>query len=124
MNIKKTWKILFEIFATLMCIFLAGYDVAMANGALINNALNVKTYKVVEAEGGENIDSEYFKAEYSNASEFAKASAELCREVESEGLVLLTNENDALPLPQNAKIVGIAYTTTRSGFVPSSPVFV
>lgn len=104
MNIKKTWKILFEIFATLMCIFLAGYDVAMANGALINNALNVVTYKVVEAEGGENIDSEYFKAEYSNASEFAKVSAELCREVESEGLVLLTNENDALPLPQNAKI--------------------
>ncbi|MBP5242981.1 MAG: hypothetical protein J6Z36_04750, partial [Clostridia bacterium] len=102
--LKKLSKVLFVACATLMCILFAGYDVALANAAIINDALHAKTDKEVSIGNGETIDSEYFKSDYSNASDYAKDAAAFCRQLESAGLVLLTNENNALPLPSNAKI--------------------
>lgn len=103
-KLKKVSKVLFVVFATLVCVLLAGYDVAMANSTVINRTLKAKSYKEITIGSDENIDSEYFKSDYSDANDYKKDVAEFCRKLEAEGLVLLTNNNDALPLPKNANV--------------------
>ncbi len=102
--LKKLSKIVFVVCATLLCVLIAGYDVALANATIINNALHAKTYKEVSIGSSENIDSEYFKSDYTDKNDYIKDVSEFCRKLESEGLVLLTNENNALPLPAKAKV--------------------
>ncbi len=102
--LKKLSKIVFVVCATLLCVLIAGYDVALANATIINNALHAKTDKEVSIGSSENIDSEYFKSDYTDKNNYIKDVSEFCRKLESEGLVLLTNENNALPLPAKAKV--------------------
>ena len=102
--LKKLSKIVFVVCATLLCVLIAGYDVALANATIINNALHAKTYKEVSIGSSENIDSEYFKSDYTDKNDYIKDVSEFCCKLESEGLVLLTNENNALPLPAKAKV--------------------
>ena len=68
----------------------------------------------------------YFKQIYKTAEERLAAGAELCRQVEAEGAVLLTN-NGALPLSAGAKVstlstssVSLVYGGTGSGNVDAS----
>lgn len=97
---KRLPKTLFVLFVTLLCILIPAYDVMTAYSAMINNALNIQSYRVVESDIAADYDSEYFKADFSDPEAYAKPAAELCRQVEAEGLVLLTNQNGALPLPK------------------------
>lgn len=56
-----------------------------------------------QKEGSENWDSEYNKKEYASGDEAREAAMELTQRVESEGAVLMKNENDALPLSSDEK---------------------
>lgn len=102
-TLKKVCKVLFVVFATLVCVLFAGYDVAMANSTIINRTLKAQTFKEIKVGDDDNVDSEYFKSDYKKADDYKKDVAEFCRRLESEGLVMLTN-NGALPLSENAKI--------------------
>ena len=127
--IKKFMKpltVLFVIFSTLLCCFIAGYDVAVKNSSMINSALNVTTFKQIDLEKDDDYDSEYFKTDYKDAASLKVRSEELCREVEGEGLVMLKN-NGALPLPENASIscfaqgsVSLNYSASGSGAADGS----
>ena len=100
---ENRWlKRLFVIFVTLACLLAAAYDATSTNAAIINNALGVQTFRVEETDLGADFDAEYYKTEYKTAKEVKQAAATLCREVEAQGLVLLTNQNEALPLPAGA----------------------
>ncbi len=102
---ENRWlKRLFVIFVTLACLLAAAYDATSTNAAIINNALGVQTFRVEETELGADFDAEYYKTEYKTAEEVKQAAAAICREVEAQGLVLLTNQNEALPLPAGARI--------------------
>lgn len=104
-KMKNVWaKRIFAIFITLTCILAAVYDVATDYSAMINNALGVQTFRVVEKAMDQNFNAEYFASDYKTPAQVAQAAEALCREVEAQGLVLLTNENNALPLPQGAKV--------------------
>lgn len=98
------WKRLFVLFLTFTCVLTAAYDVTTANSVMINKALNVRAFKVVEMAGAENTDTNYFPTKYQTAEQLSTAAEALCRLVEGEGLVILTNHNNALPLPSGAKI--------------------
>lgn len=63
---KRLPKTLFVLFVTLLCILIPAYDVMTAYSAMINNALNIQSYRVVESDIAADYDSEYFKADFSD----------------------------------------------------------
>lgn len=66
---------------------------------MISMALGQSTFT---AKGGNN--TQYFTSDYATEQEVTEASEDLCVEIEREGMVLMKNENNALPLTANAKI--------------------
>lgn len=76
---------------------------------------------------GEDDSVVYYEKEYGSAEEMFDASVELAREVEAEGMVLLQNEGNALPLGENQSIslfsessVDLIYGGTGSGAIDAS----
>lgn len=49
-------------------------------------------------------DPQYFTSDYPSAAAAEEASAQLCREIEQEGMVMLRNNDSALPLAKGAKV--------------------
>ncbi len=80
---KKKLKIIIAAFTLLVSLFTLSLT-------------NVK----VNAEDGKN----YFFADFNNASEAYAAGNEVNKELLSEGIILLKNEDNALPLGENAKL--------------------
>ena len=114
---KGLWaKRVFVICLTLLCVLSAVYDAATANATMINNALGVQTFRVVESRANAGFDANYFPADYDSPEKLFEAAALLCRQAEAEGLVLLTNENNALPLPAGAKISFFAQGAVNPNF--------
>ncbi len=78
----------------------------------------------------ENMDTEYYKSEYGSEEELLTASQELASEIESEGIVLLKNDDQTLPLSEDEKNVSLfgrtsvdpIYTGAGSAATESSPV--
>ena len=101
------------------------------NEANINYALGLSTWEQVTSDTGE--DSIYYKSPYLKAdgsyddAAMRQASMEIAREAAAEGIVLLWNNNNALPLQENEKLsfFGVSsrakswiYTGQGSGRVP------
>ena len=118
---------LFMGFAALLGVLTPLYGVAVANADTISRTIGAQTYYIEKgADTGE--DTEYFKAEYTSADALKKAAEEFCRRLEGEGLVLLKNDNNALPLSANAKVSMFAqgsvapnYSSTGSSASGSQP---
>ena len=79
------------------------------------------------AEGGAN--PQYFTSDYANAEEVDKAATELSVQIEREGIVLLKNAEDTLPLEKGAKIsllsqnsVDLVYGGAGAGSIDTSQV--
>lgn len=76
------------------------------------------------------LNSSYYTPRYATAEELLAASQELAQQVESEGIVLLRNENDALPLAEGERAVSLfgrtsvdpVYTGAGSAATESSPI--
>ena len=85
---------------------------------------------VTKKPGTENLDANYFEAEHTDAESLLAASQELAEKVEGEGIVLLKNENNTLPLDDSEKNVSLfgrtsvdpIYTGAGSASTESSPV--
>lgn len=77
----------------------------------------------------ENVDehAQYFKSDFVSAEEMVVYGLDICKQVEAEGAALLLNENNALPLAENAKVscfsgssVNLVYGGTGSGNIDAS----
>ena len=86
----------------------------------INLVFGVEIYEVVD--GDDSVV--YYESDYESNEERIEYEDELVAEVESEGAVLLMNEDDALPLTEGAKVtlfsgssVNLVYGGTGSGNV-------
>lgn len=64
---------------------------------IITTFLGQSNYKVVDKENG-NEDTEYYKSEFSSSEERLRTDAEAAIAAEGEGIVLLKNENNTLPM--------------------------
>lgn len=111
---------LFVIFATFLCLLVPIYTVAIQKSAVVNFYLKGETYKIVEGNSSQSEDTEYYKTLFNDTQSLAEYSKQVSQEVESEGLVLLTN-NGALPLDADSKIslfaqgsVSLNYSSTGS----------
>lgn len=122
----RTLLRLFAVFATALCLVVPTLSIASQNRAVINNALGVQTFRVVENENAVSGDSVYYPLAFSSEEALREYTDTLCREVEGEGLVLLTN-NGTLPLPAGAKVscfgqgaVSLNYSSTGSSSAQTS----
>ena len=99
---KTTSKVLANTFTILFGVITVGSSIALDNASAINGAFNIPVQKVVIDENAE-IKS-YYDSDYFDVEDLRKASEDIVEEVMSEGLVMLKNDNNALPLKSNATI--------------------
>jgi len=113
----RLWTVLTTVLSTLLVILFVGTDVAKTYAPVINSALHIETSKIIHDENS-NEDTEYFKVDYTEKSDVKKHASEAGYNVEAEGMVLLKNENHALPLAEGAQVslfgMGSAYINSSS----------
>ena len=127
---KRTLKKAFlNITAGLCAIVFTGNVIAGECAGQINSALGTAPSKVVStlAEGETEGYARYFESKYSSIAELKAAGEAKVREVEGEGIVLLKNDNNILPLKEGSDValVGVTildpvYGGTGSGAVDAN----
>ncbi len=127
---KRTLKkAVLNITAGLCAIVFTGNVIAGECAGQINSALGTATSKVVStlAEGETEGYARYFESKYNSIAELKAAGEAKVREVEGEGIVLLKNDNNILPLKggSDVALVGVTildpvYGGTGSGAVDAN----
>ena len=117
---KKMGNKLFAgIWGTVLALLLAVITVAnvllMQYSTLITRSMGHETIATVNLDTSGK--SDYFKSSFASDEELLAYETQLSQELEAEGLVLVKNENAALPLAKGAKvsIFGQASTQFRYG---------
>ncbi len=87
------------IFALLGAACLIAIPLSNNYSAMVSMAIAMPT---TAKSGGSN--PQYFTSDYSSAAAVQETSAQLCREIEQEGMVLLRNNGDALPLAKGTSV--------------------
>ena len=99
---KKFARIWSAVLAVLLIATLVANYFAMKYTTIITRSLGHDTSKIVAStEVG---DSEYFKSDYANHEELVAHQTDFSRQLVAEGLVLLRNEDNTLPLQGNEKL--------------------
>lgn len=114
------------VIAVVVVVMIVANLVAISYTSIISTFLGHDTYRVEQLGEGTG-DSQYFKSGYSSPEELVEASTELGKRIQAEGMVLLMNENSALPLGQGQRIslfsessVDLIYGGTGSGAIDTS----
>lgn len=100
---RRLWEGLSVGLASVLVLGIGGLNIANANSAAINNALDISTSDIVRSDDEK---YRYFGTEF-GADEYDKLQAaflEECERVEGEGLVLLKNKPGTLPLSKGDKV--------------------
>ncbi len=121
-------KVLLNIMAILCVVVYTGSTIAAANSGEVHKFFNTSPTKIVMKERAEDEGyKRYYESVYSSVEELKAAGNALVREVESEGIVLLKNAANTLPLAAGSKVslVGLTaldpvYGGTGSGAVDAS----
>ena len=112
------WRGRSVLAATLAVILAVGTELAVAQSAMINATLKCKTYEIV-SDGGDDGDTNYFPTTYTTAEDVKAYGLSVCEEVESEGIVLLKNDNGALPLDKGSKVSCFLYGSANLNYATS-----
>lgn len=111
---KKVWRVLSSVCGTLLAV-VVGFTVWSAGyRQLISGAIGGETSKVIKVEDGEEQDTEYFKDNGMSLDDWIETEAELTREVQASGTVLLKNEGGLLPLDKGSKVSAFGYGTVKT----------
>lgn len=127
---KLILKIGINVFALLFLLVSVVFYIANAYIATLNAFFNTSSYKKVEVEDGEWVDSEYYKSSFVtstgnyNDESLYDYDLRVAEQIMSEGSVLLWNENNALPLAEGSSVslfgnssVNMVYTGSGSGSI-------
>lgn len=117
MKYRLQRKLLTVISMLLAGILVLATIITGENAAAINGTLGTKTFEVIDT-GAENQDTEYYKSDFASVGDLRTAGKATATEVLAEGMVLLKNENSALPLAagSNVSLVGVtAYDPVYGG---------
>lgn len=94
---------------------------------LISLHFNQKTYRIEKSE--EDGDTERYKNDYATEDELNEGSGKVAEEIEAEGMVLLKNKDNSLPLKSGSKVslfsvssVDMVLGGTGSGSIDTSKV--
>ena len=69
---------------------------------LITTHFNQTSYQIETSELDKDLDTEYYKKDFETEAELEEYNGNVCKEIEGEGLVLLKNNNNTLPLAKPA----------------------
>lgn len=100
---KRLFEVLAVVLATLLVITTGGLHIANSQSAAINHALNISGSAITRSDDPQ---YNYFPTNYSS-SDYVKLQEDylaVCEEIEAEGMVLLKNDNNALPLASSEKV--------------------
>jgi hypothetical protein len=106
-SISVIARIFLVIFVFIYGVVNVGGQMAMANAAVISNFLGQDGFNLVKDEtvgADEELDTEYFKSDYTNVLDLKANGEYLTQLVMEEGAVLLKNDNNALPLVSGDKV--------------------
>lgn len=123
---KKLWRTLMVTFLTLAIIFTMVGQLANTYAPALNYALKTSSYKLVESDD-EQESSEYFARDYLTDKDVTAYGKSVSEEIEAEGLVLLKNQNNALPLSRGTPVSTVlqtaysfSYGSSGSGAIDAS----
>ncbi|MCF0230325.1 MAG: glycoside hydrolase family 3 C-terminal domain-containing protein, partial [Parasporobacterium sp.] len=122
---RKLWGTLSVIFSTFLVIIIGGYEILASQSGTINATLNVNNSSL---EYSDDPQYRYFTNDYDHGTytgdyeEVKSQFVKVAEEVESEGIVLLRNRNDILPLAKGEQVSTLlsgsnyfSYSTSGSG---------
>ena len=120
-------KTLMSVACVLLAFMIVGNTIAMENAPQINSFLKTPTIKTTVTEGL-NEDTQYYKSAYTDLATLMADGRAMGEVAMGEGVVLLKNDNNALPLSADERkvsLVGIScidpvYGGTGSGLVDVS----
>ena len=114
------------VLAILLIVVLVGNYFAMKYTTIITRSLGHTTTKVTTTGDGSS-DNEYFKSDYSSHEELVDHETEFSKQLVAEGIVLMRNQDNVLPLESGKKIslfgIGSAkfvYSGLGSGAIDTS----
>ena len=102
-NKKKMWERMSVISATLLAVTIALSNAGTIMEGQLNEMLGLKNYELVTENADPNENTTHFE-QLKNENNIEEYYRDVNVAVESEGLVLLKNENNALPLKKGEKI--------------------
>lgn len=91
------------VLAILLILVLVGNYFAMKYTTIITRSLGHTTTKVTTTGDGSS-DNEYFKSDYSSHEELVDHETEFSKQLVAEGIVLMRNQDNVLPLERGKKI--------------------
>lgn len=120
---RRVWRGLSSITASLLAIAVGAIFIVNANAAFINSRLGTTNYNYIDEADGE-LDSTYFKSEFTDLTDLIEAKNQLAVEIASEGTVLLKNQKQALPIDMTTEKVTLwglnSHYPTLGGMIGSS----
>ncbi len=123
---KKLWRTLMVTFLTLAIIFTMVGQLASAYAPALNYALKTSSYKLVESDD-EQESAAYFTRDYLTEEDVTAYGKSVSEEAEAEGLVLLKNQNNVLPLNKGTAVSAVlqtaynfSYGSSGSGAIDAS----
>lgn len=102
----KAARALLPVCAILLAVAMTGSVIANENEPQINGFLNISPYKVTFT-GDPNEDTQYFKSSYNDLETLMADGRQLGESAMAEGVVLLKNENEALPLASDERAISL-----------------
>lgn len=115
---RSFWRRCHVVMATLLVVLIVGSDLAFSQSSMINKTLGSKTFKIV-ADENDTGDYVYFPADYDTVEDVKAYGQSVGVAVEGEGIVLLKNENDALPLAKGDKVSCFLYGAANLNYATS-----
>ena len=116
MRKKKIREVLSVVLATLLVIIIGGRDIALAQSAAINFALGIGGSEI---ERSDDAAYEYYPSEFASYADLSAEWARVAEQVEGEGIVLLKNNNNALPLDPSEGISTFLTGSTKFNYATS-----
>lgn len=99
---KKLWEILALVFASLLVVMTALNSAGAIMEGQINEIFGLKSY--IEVDDGDGTENTNYFPQQKNAENIEEYYRQVNVDVEGEGLVLLKNDNDALPLKDEKNV--------------------
>ncbi|MBQ7243803.1 MAG: glycoside hydrolase family 3 C-terminal domain-containing protein [Bacilli bacterium] len=115
----KCWEPLMVVFGGLFMVSLVANAATVPFNNELHGFFHTSAYEEVKVEGAE--DSTISRPKLKSAEEIEAYYRAINQEVESEGLVLLKNENNALPLAANSKVAFALSGTGRILYATHGP---
>ena len=130
MSNKRFLIIVVPVLAVLLALIIAATAVMTHFAPLMDGTFGKGTRHVLEAEGTENWDTEYYDIKYDSYEQSIKAATQVAKKIADEGIVLMKNDapegksESILPLAEKAKVtpMGLRYYEPVYGIYGSGAV--